>query len=206
MIEFKYEPSKLHGNNVHILALPASLLPFGSTSTILGGKVIGASLLLIKLRTFLVVYLFTLLPPSSFLKHGTTLVIFTQVLSRVCSGPSLTMSPPTLRLLRTFFLVCVPLFNAILADRHMAQRFYSFTVVFMATTTYVSLDVAFTSNTLVPGNPPPIFAPFHAHMYMTLCLRSLHSCPASSLIPDVTYRAAQFFCVTFLMAWIDHRH
>ncbi len=43
---------------------------------------------------------------------------------------------------------------SLLAHDHVAQPFYFLTVVFMAATTYVSLDVGLTiSSTLEPGNP-----------------------------------------------------
>ena len=44
--------------------------------------------------------------------------------------------------------------NFLLANGHVSQPFYILTIIFMAATTYISLDVALTiTSTLEPGNP-----------------------------------------------------
>ncbi|KAH9030742.1 chitin synthase III catalytic subunit [Lactarius pseudohatsudake] len=103
----------------------------------------------VELRAFLVVYLFTLplqlVTTGSFLQQGsTTLVVFTAIHAGAVAALFWTL-----------------LGNAIVATQVVEDGtpsslvpFYFLTVVFMAATTYVSLDIAFTiSSTLEPGNP-----------------------------------------------------
>jgi len=103
----------------------------------------------IELRAFLIVYLVTLplqlVTTGSFIKQGTTVLV---VLTAIHAGVVATL----------FWML---LGNALVATQVVEDGtpsslipFYGFAVVFMAVTTYISLDIALTfTNTFEPGNP-----------------------------------------------------
>jgi len=137
----------------------------------------------VEFRAFLVVYLFTLLlqlfTTGSFLEQGTTALI---VLTAIHAGAVATL----------FWML---LGNALVATQIVEDGtpsslipFYVLTIIFMAATTYISLDVALTiTSVLEPGSPK----------------QSLHSISLFVLTSIWPGTAALFYFI--LMVWIVAR-
>lgn len=123
----------------------------------------------VEFRAFLAVYLLTLLlqlfTTGSFLEQGTTALV---VLTAIHAGAVATLfwmllgnalvatqivedGTPSALIVR---LVPYCALNFLFANGHGSQPFYILTIIFMAATTYISLDVTLTiTSTLEPGNP-----------------------------------------------------
>ncbi|KAH9016087.1 chitin synthase III catalytic subunit-domain-containing protein [Lactarius hengduanensis] len=132
-----------------LLAPSASSSPFGSSIAVITAKPLSARR--VELRAFLVVYLFTLplqlVTTGSFLQQGsTTLVVFTAIHAGAVAALFWTLLGNA--------IVATQCFPFWLLTTWLFSPFTFSQFVFMAGTTYVSLDIAFTiSSTLEPGNP-----------------------------------------------------
>ncbi|KAF8266430.1 hypothetical protein EI94DRAFT_1803130 [Lactarius quietus] len=125
-----------------------------------------------KLSTFLVVYFTQALASftgSSFLTHGATVTLVVFIAGAVAAlfWTLLCIIPIAIQVVESdapsSLAVCSPPPMPSLADRHVARHFHFFTVIFMAITTYVSLDVEHVGT----WKPSPYFfsPPSYSHLY-----------------------------------------
>ena len=177
----------------------------------------------IEFRAFLAVYLFTLLlqlfTTGSFLEQGTTALV---VLTAIHAGAVATLfwmllgnalvatqivedGTPSSLIVRLVPYQCL---YFLLANGPVSQPYYILTIIFMAATTYISLDVALTiTSVLEPGSPEQSL---HSTALFVLTSIWPGTCVSLTLprvprmVPDATLRSAALFYF-ILMVWIVAR-